>query len=51
MKSLTGQMGKYTLILKGPFSVINFKDDFFILNENNKKDKEYIYEKNSCYII
>ena len=44
MKSLSGQMGKYSLILKGTLSIINFRDDFFILNENNKKEKEYVWE-------
>ena len=43
MKSLSGQMGKYSLILKGSLSIISFRDDFFILNENNKKEKEYIW--------
>ena len=43
MKSLSGQMGKYSLILKGTLSIINFRDDFFILNENNKKEKEYVW--------
>ena len=43
MKSLSGQMGKYSLILKGSLSLISFRDDFFILNENNKKEKEYVW--------
>ena len=43
MKSLSGQMGKYSLILKGSLSIISFRDDFFILNENNKKEKEYVW--------
>ena len=43
MKSLSGQMGKYSLILKGSLSIINFRDDFFILNKNNKKEKEYVW--------
>ena len=43
MSSLSGQIGKYSLILKGSLSIVSFKDDFFILNENNKKEKEYVW--------
>ena len=42
-ESLSGQMGKYSLILKGSFEIVSFKDDFLIKNENNKKEKEYIW--------
>ena len=41
--TLRGQIGKFSLILKGSMSIINFKDDFFIPNENNKKEKEYVW--------
>ena len=41
--NLSGQMGKYRLILKGSFEIISFKDNFFIQNEQNKKEKEYIW--------
>ena len=43
MSSLSGQIGKYSLILKGSLSIVSFKDDLFILNENNKKEKEYVW--------
>jgi hypothetical protein len=42
-QALSGQMGKYSLILKGSFEIISFKEDFFIHNEQNKKEKEYIW--------
>ena len=42
-ENLSGQMGKYRLILKGSFDIVCFKDDFFIKNEQNKKEKEYIW--------
>ena len=41
--TLRGQIGKFSLILKGSMSIINFKEDFFIPNENNKKEKEYVW--------
>ena len=41
--NLSGQMGKIRIILKGKFEIVSFKDDFFIRNENNKKEKEYIW--------
>mgnify|MGYP002624431167 CR=1 FL=1 len=41
--NLHGQMGKIRIILKGNFEIVSFKDDFFIRNENNKKEKEYIW--------
>ena len=40
-KSLAGQMAKYTLILKGSFDIINFKDYFLIKNKNNLNENEY----------
>ena len=42
-EALSGQMGKYRLILKGSFEITSFKDDFFIQNEQNKKEKEYVW--------
>jgi hypothetical protein len=42
-ENLSGQMGKYRLILKGSFDIVSFKDDFFIKNEQNKREKEYIW--------
>ena len=42
-ESLKGQMGKFRIILKGSFEIVKFEDDFFIRNENNKKEKEYIW--------
>ena len=36
-------MGKIRIILKGNFEIVSFKDDFLIRNENNKKEKEYIW--------
>ena len=42
-ENLSGQMGKFRLILKGSFDIVSFKDDFLIKNENNKNEKEYIW--------
>ena len=42
-ESLAGQMGKFRLILKGSFEIVSFKDDFLIRNENNKREKEYVW--------
>ena len=42
-KSLKGQMGKFRIILKGNFEIVCFEDDFFMRNENNKREKEYIW--------
>ena len=42
-ENLSGQMGKFRLILKGSFDIVSFKDDFLIRNENNKNEKEYIW--------
>ena len=42
-ESLKGQMGKYRIILKGSFEIVSFEDDFFIRNEKNQKEKEYIW--------
>jgi hypothetical protein len=41
--NLSGQMGKIRIILKGNFEIVSFQDDFFIRNEKNKKEKEYIW--------
>ncbi len=40
-KTNTKLIGKFILILKGNFDIINFDDDFFIKNEKN--DSEYIW--------
>ena len=42
-QALSGQMAKFSLILKGSFEIISFKDDFLIRNEKNKREKEYIW--------
>ena len=42
-ESLAGQMGKFRLILKGSFRIVGFKEDFFIRNLQNKREKEYIW--------
>ena len=42
-ESLKGQMGKFRIILKGSFEIVSFEDDFFIRNENNKREKEYMW--------
>ena len=42
-QSLAGQMGKYRLILKGSFEIISFKDNFFMHNEQNTREKEYVW--------
>ena len=42
-QSLAGQMGKYRLILKGSFEIISFKDNFFMHNEKNTREKEYVW--------
>lgn len=36
-------MGKFILILKGSYDIIDFEDEFFIKNEKNKNDPEYIW--------
>jgi hypothetical protein len=36
-------MGKFSLILKGSFEIISFKDDFLMRNGHNKKEKEYVW--------
>jgi len=36
-------VGKYILILKGNFDILNFEDDFLIKNEKNKNESEYIW--------
>ena len=36
-------VGKYILILKGSFDILDFEDEFFIKNEKNKKESEYIW--------
>ena len=42
-ESLKGQMGKFRIILKGSFEIVKFEDDFFIRNEKNQREKEYIW--------
>ena len=42
-KSLQGQVGKFRIVLKGSFEIVSFEDDFFIRNEENKTEKEYIW--------
>ena len=42
-QALSGQMGKFSLILKGTFEIISFKEEFFVKNEKNKREKEYIW--------
>ena len=42
-ESLSGQVGKFSLILKGSFDIVNFKDDFFVRNHENKTEKEYVW--------
>ena len=42
-ESLVDQMGKFRLILKGSFEIVSFKEYFFIRNEKNKTEKEYIW--------
>ena len=36
-------IGKFILILKGSFDIIDFDNDFFIKNKNNNNDSEYIW--------
>jgi len=36
-------VGKYILILKGSFDILDFEDEFFIKNEKNKNESEYIW--------
>ena len=42
-KSLAGQNAKFSLILKGSFDIVNFKDYFLIKNKNNLNEKEYFW--------
>ena len=42
-QSLAGQMAKYRLILKGSFEIISFKENFFMHNEQNTREKEYVW--------
>ena len=42
-ETLAGQMGKFRLILKGSFDIVSFKEDIFMRNETNKKEKEYLW--------
>ena len=42
-KSLSGQMAKFCLILKGSFDIVNFSEYFLIKNNNNKNEIEYIW--------
>ena len=36
-------MGKYILIVKGNFDIIDFEENFFIKNEKNKNESEYVW--------
>ena len=38
-ENLSGQMGKFRLILKENFDIVSFKEDIFIRNNNNKTEK------------
>ena len=40
---LAGQMGKYSLILKGSFDIVNFEQYFLIKNEKNLNENEYFW--------
>jgi hypothetical protein len=40
-KSLAGQVAKFSLILKGTFDIVNFKEFFFIKNTDNLNENEY----------
>jgi len=42
-KSLAGQKAKFSLILKGNFDIVNFDEYFFIRNNKNTKEVEYIW--------
>ena len=42
-KSLHGQMAKFSLILKGNFDIVNFKNYFLIRNKKNLNEKEYFW--------
>ena len=41
--SLQGQMAKFSLILKGNFEIVNFKNYFLIRNKKNLNEKEYFW--------
>jgi hypothetical protein len=36
-------MGKFILILKGNLDIIDFEDNFFVKNEKNKNESEYVW--------
>ena len=42
-KSLQGQMAKFSLILKGNFDIVNFKNYFLTRNKKNLNEKEYFW--------
>ena len=42
-KSLAGQVAKFSLILKGTFDIVNFKDYFLIKNTSNVNENEYFW--------
>ena len=42
-KSLSGQMAKFCLILKGSFDIVNFEDYFLTRNEANLNEIEYFW--------
>ena len=41
--NLAGEKAKYSLILKGSFDIVNFKEFFLIRNINNKEESEYTW--------
>ena len=54
-ENLSGQMGKFSLILKDSFDIVSFKDDFLIRNEmqENRMRESKILRKNwneVCYV-
>ena len=42
-KSLSGQMSKFCLVLKGSFDIVNFEDYFLTRNEANLNEIEYFW--------
>ena len=42
-KSLSGQMGKFCLILRGTFDIVNFSKYFLVRNEKNLNEIEYVW--------
>ena len=42
-KSLSGQMAKFVLILRGTFDIVNFSKYFLVRNEKNLNETEYVW--------